>query len=1532
MNSSVDTDKVVRGWRCCFLWSGVAPRMDEIGETIHSGPTLVAQEKLKDEDVAVKSNCVFPGDTQENTCVLRKSCHQSEIPSTRHCSPQLPTSPCPTGQPQPEPHLWHTHCDVGAKVQLKASLPAALVPEAIVPEIIVPKISDLEATVPHVIVTQTVAPEAPIAEAAVPELLVNKATVPELILNEAAVPEVTVNKPAVLQDKVTETALPETAVNETAPPETALNETAIPNDKITELHNPEVSVNEATYKITTVETNVLEIEYNEGHQDKVNEGGIPKEKQNKTTLLTDKENEAAVPAIILNEGISHQNKKREAAIHKLNVNETATPGAPSNEAILPEVSRSEADLPEAFEIKAVVTDVAEAIGTEHTTATPNLSVSVAAVLEDLPLGTTPAHQASLPVVTQENREMVRLIQEADAKLDSFCPKRSSRASKRLSSADFEAVEIKSEPVSRAKKCTRTRKSSCRSDKSESETSDSRSVADESLYFDMVDKTTKRGKPKNGEPLLDEAATHISAKYNGDVSSELVNGAHKVKGRRISRANSDESDCSSASRSNGNVDHNSEKLDFSLLLEISPADRKKFESKKAKIRRKTADWQLISETERYYNEKEEIMRNKNKLESDSDNDESDDGTENQDSKSDCSDESEGMANPPRVRGKGKCKHSRTVDDDDSKPTAKRIKDDPCVSKKRGRPIGSRNRKTRYDLTMLNDDDDDDNFFGFPVSTTIPQTTQSSSAVSSSSTQTRGKAKEGNKSTPEASSSSGKSGRKRLSDAERFLRDNREYYHFQETPERLRRSTSSSADKEKAPKVDESEGKESDKKEETKLKDTSSAKKQPTAEGRRRVTRSTGGTLEDAEAEERDEAKIVEKDEIKDVVKVDSKNTEKGEAKDKERDKRKVSVEDKKKICSENKRKILEDNKKAFEDDKKKANEDKRNATEDEVKKTTEDEKKKVAEEDRGKVAEEDKRKISEEDKSKVTEDNRNIAEEKRKVTEESKRKVTEDDKRKVTEEDKRKVTEADKRNVTEESKTKDSDEVRRMTSEADRRKVTEEGKKISEEEKKRITEEGKKNISEENKVKDIEVSKKIGLEVDKKKTGLDDKISCEDDHVNKQHLNLKTKVPSDSESLENTGKGNVVEILENKDGSRSVLQDLYFSFEGVPVQESWYQTYQRLIDGIDINEFAYEEEPLKFVLPYEMPKEYVRDFLCYKKGMLSKKKNDLADLVRKSPRCHASTLALFSDIIPTKKVKGAKVTRSVPVKVDEASSDGTSTPGAESTRMQPPECFESAEELAILALHIDHFMKSESCSEELPICNPLLDELKESEEPDFKKTPPKKRGKKKKLLGGSKCDKGSQENIAKELKLFESPLAHEVDPVFIAGLCDEVKDYLTPENILAREASEVIEDSCFCVCTDRASCDEFSSADDNTEASSECVSLCDSETVDGSVISEPKRCRSGKKRRKNLTGWPKAQKKKKPVPSHTSDDNDSAIGCDDLEPKKQGHWKKHDDFSLLEQTTTQKLAALAACDRRASPRKKASVLYMDTWPVRYRTQK
>ena len=1407
----------------------------------------MAPAALKDEDLIIRSKCVFPSNLQETTRIPFDSDHLAQIPSTIPSSPQSSETQCPIGHSSLKSCTPCTQYCLGTK----GSLPAALVPDVIVPKIIVSKVSNHKSV-------------CPIAVKRLSDVV------------ESCTPE------AVDGDCVSKAIVPEDSAGKTRPLKVTVCESVIPQSKLPEDLNTKTSLRNAPF-VELIEDvhSVIKKE--------------PDEAQNPPIYL----NRVKIENVTSIEPERTELPERKPEVYK---------------AVKPKKVPKKVLKKEQLLIKVI-----------------QRITSAEAVIDSLD-STTDLSRASL---IKKNKEMVRLIQEPDTKLDSFCHKRSSRASKRISSAEFDVIEIKPEPVSRVRRCKRTRKCSCRSDKSESETSDSRSVADELLYFDMVDKTAKPGKPKNGEPLLDEATTHVSAKYNGDVSSEIANGAHKVKGRRVSRANSDESDSNCGSKTNGNIDHNGDKVDFSVLLEISPADRKKFESKKAKIRRKTADWLLISETEQYYNEKEEIMRNKNKLDSESESDESDDAcTENQDSRSDCSDESESTAESSR-KNKGKGKPTRTVEDD-SKPNAKRQKDDVCPQRKRGRPVGSRTRKTLYDLTMLNDDDDEDdddeNFFGFPVSTTISQSTRTSCSVSGSASQTRSKVKESCKHSYDITSSNSKVGRKRLSDAERFLRDNREYYHFQETAERLRRSTSSSAEKEKTGRLDGCEIKEVEKKEESRLQDPPPppppvCKKRLVVDGRR-VTRSAGIILEEPDLQGKPKIKSVEKNDTKCLTKY----VEKVDVK--EKDKRKVSDDSKKKDSEDEKRKVSDDSKKKDSED------EKRKVLDDSKKKDSEDEKRKVSDDSKKKDSEDEKRKVLDDSKKKDSEN------EKRKGCEGNKRKCVDED-RKINSDDKRVCEdkkESDVRKTLSKSENRTSESVVESSELKSSRLNSSELKSsvLKSSELKSSVLKSSELKSSELKSSELKSSELESFELKSSELKSSELKTSElkSSELESSELEGRTKslevsssnapVVSNSECTESKGKSRLLRA-EARDCSRSELQDLYFSFEGVPEQESWYQTYQRLIDGVTNNEFSYDEEPLKFVLPYEMPKEYVRDFLCYKKGMLAKKKNDLADLVRKSPRCHASTLALFSDIIPTKRIKNTKVLRSAPPKVEEASSDGTSTPGPESIKLPPPEPFESTEELAILALHIDHIMKSEVYCEDVPVCSPHIDDLKETEGLDYKKTPPKKRGKKKRLLTVSKSEK-SFENAAKEYKLFDNSLAQEVDPVFIAGLCDDMKDFLIPENILAREASEVVEDSCFCVCTDRASCDEFSSADDNTEASSECVSLCDSETIDCSVVSEPKRGRSAKKRRKNLTGWPKTQKRKKPAPSHTSDDNDSALGWDDLEPKKHRGWKKRHDFSLLEQTTSERLAALAACDRRASPRKKASVLYMDTWPVRFRTQK
>ncbi|XP_076032228.1 uncharacterized protein LOC143020013 [Oratosquilla oratoria] len=966
-------------------------------------------------------------------------------------------------------------------------------------------------------------------------------------------------------------------------------------------------------------------------------------------------------------------------------------------------------------------------------------------------------------------DMVRLIQEPDSRIDSFCRKRSSRVAKRVSSVDItEHLDLKNEfGGARATRSCRSRRTSSRSDRSESEVSDSRSLAEETVHFDMVDKSgSKRGRPKNGEPPFEEANHHstaAAAKCNGEMSTETLNGVAKVKGRRISRTNSDESDASNGSKSNG-LDHNGDKVDFSVLLEISVADRKKFEQKKSKRRRKTADWLLISETEQYYNEKEEIMRNKNKHDSDSDSDDSDEENDRvvcksepqSESDSKHSDDSEVSAlhvKRKKKRGpKNNRKHSGAADDGDDEEEPVTYKDkvsvreteDDVVKNAVGRGKGGRHRKTLYDLTMLNvnedDDDDDDNFFGFPVSTTITAsgTTGMSSSSHTHSSNTRSKSRNGKT-------------KKRLSEAERFLRDNKEYYHFQETEERLRRTSHTDKSPDKTP-------------------DEKHSGRDAAIEKELRETRRKGKYL-------------------------------KGD------------------ICGRSLR-------------------------------------------------------------SRTVE-----------ITKEGK-----DEKKESKEEEEKEEDFSEK----EEEKVEDIDTKKVDTNEIEKEVI----------------------IKSENVDKDIKVEENIGkLKIPKEESDVNHKeLFC------KEHIE-NSESPSDA-SIKDRRSSDDSEATDSstRDSMTKTVDEMYFSFEGVPESESWYQTYQRFIDGIAVNEFVYDDDPLRFVLPYEMPRDVMKEIIC-RKSLASKKKNDLSDLVRKSPRCHASTLALFSDILPPKRVKTVKVTRST--KVEEVSSDGTSTSGTDSTHPQSVDFSESFEEFAIIAHHMDLVMLDGK--EDLEGLHSSIEASKETEhfeDTDHKKSVPRKRGKKKRL---SKEEKDSELSMPVECKVFDNPLACEIDPQVLLSLGEDVKD-LVPLNVLTQDPSEVVEDSWKCECTELISCDELSSIDDNTEASSECFSLCDSETVDGSVTSENRGRggRTSKKRRVNLTGWPKTQKRKRSQPCR--DETDGVL--EDQQPKKRGKCQKNkDNHSLLDPLLSEDLSAMASeTERRASPRKKATVLYTDHFPLRVRTCK
>lgn len=109
----------------------------------------------------------------------------------------------------------------------------------------------------------------------------------------------------------------------------------------------------------------------------------------------------------------------------------------------------------------------------------------------------------------------------------------------------------------------------------------------------------------------------------------------------------------------------------------------------------------------------------------------------------------------------------------------------------------------------------------------------------------------------------------------------------------------------------------------------------------------------------------------------------------------------------------------------------------------------------------------------------------------------------------------------------------------------------------------------------------------------------------------------------------------KEKSKYSYESLEFSFERVPTHEPWYQTFKR---QDDCNEFyypSYSDYP-KILLPYEYPNSVMKRLKvsAMNAKKIKRKKRSKVEVVkqlikddkpRKSPRCHASTLAIMSSL-------------------------------------------------------------------------------------------------------------------------------------------------------------------------------------------------------------------------------------------------------------------------------------------------------------------
>ncbi|XP_076167830.1 uncharacterized protein LOC143146953 isoform X2 [Ptiloglossa arizonensis] len=99
-----------------------------------------------------------------------------------------------------------------------------------------------------------------------------------------------------------------------------------------------------------------------------------------------------------------------------------------------------------------------------------------------------------------------------------------------------------------------------------------------------------------------------------------------------------------------------------------------------------------------------------------------------------------------------------------------------------------------------------------------------------------------------------------------------------------------------------------------------------------------------------------------------------------------------------------------------------------------------------------------------------------------------------------------------------------------------------------------------------------------------------------------------------------------------VEKMQFSFEAVPKSEPWYQTYQRQDEGAEFWHYFSEGDSQKpFLLPYEI--DNFHEILTKNQNRTDNKRRSrgrstgcIGRSPRKSPRCHASTLAIMSTII------------------------------------------------------------------------------------------------------------------------------------------------------------------------------------------------------------------------------------------------------------------------------------------------------------------
>lgn len=318
-----------------------------------------------------------------------------------------------------------------------------------------------------------------------------------------------------------------------------------------------------------------------------------------------------------------------------------------------------------------------------------------------------------------------------------------------------------------------------------------------------------------------------------------------------------------------------------------------------------------------------------------------------------------------------------------------------------------------------------------------------------------------------------------------------------------------------------------------------------------------------------------------------------------------------------------------------------------------------------------------------------------------------------------------------------------------------------------------------------------------------------------------------------------------DSSPCPIEDLHFSFETAPSSEVWFQTFQRQDRGEELA-FPSVGEPSSVILPYQVPRRALDAGLRGQLGRRRTKSN--VRLPRKSPRCHASTLAILSSVVKRRSSKepekGAPADLAV-VDVSQAESKSsaskqpqpsTSASDQQAAQSSKEECIGGEEEIQEIARNIDSMLG-----------------LVPSSVSDFEKDPDssqpkpcgKGRGRKKQTVKSAPVNVVTAPDIVPDNDREKDPsLSYLVDPAVLEELsctCDVVSD---PRGGPTMDILSLLDSYSDCCCI----VDDLSSVEPGVDAS------CNSSECGTSSTCEADRRLKKKRKRRNMTGWDKPKRR------------------------------------------------------------------------------